>query len=673
MSQVIGQCVRDQSIFQAWDRAAAFSNISCSGVEGWAMLRLLVVLLVGLLCTTVWPGLVDAKRVGLVVGNNKYAPGGRDLENAVEDASAVAEILKEHDYEFVSANPAQAANANVAKPEFVALIDKFLAAIDPGDTVVFFFGGHGFQDADKNYLIPSGMRPLPGEAKSRQKILQEDAYSFKDLLNKFIEKREEFKKAGQTDISGVFILDACRDFPIQAPAGAMFIDTIRSGLLPMTPVGGTFVMYSADVGQSALDRLGPNDHTHNSVYTRELKKLLGKADRDLVDMAKELKWRVYELALTAEAEAVTQTPVFFDGFIYSTAITGERVARRGDGDTSINAVNAMMDPRKERALVAATQATFTRSFDSGVKTIVDCPGCPELVIVRGQTFTIGSPVNETGHEAHEAQAEIRLEHQYAIGKHEVTWAEWQLCVNSKDNEKKCDPIKSTGYADVQKQAEASGDGERRGPGDGFSTDLLPDHRRPIINVTWDQAHQYVRFLSATTGGNYRLPTEAEWEFAARGGSHGAYSFLANDRPLTGSALNRALCQHANGADRSLKMWLWDGNKDCDDGFATKPAPVGSFRANPFGLYDVHGNVWEWVHDCWRPRHEAGDGKAKASDGPEAKCDRTARGGSWQSEPRALRSASRTSFSRSHARATLGFRVARDVIQAPPVVPPGPPQ
>ena len=124
---------------------------------------------------------------------------------------------------------------------------------------------------------------------------------------------------------------------------------------------------------------------------------------------------------------------------------------------------------------------------------------------------------------------------------------------------------------------------------------------------------------------------------------------------------------------SLKMWLWDGNKDCDDGFATKPAPVGSFRANPLGLYDVHGNVWEWVHDCWRPRHEVGDGKAKTGDGPEAKCDRTARGGSWQSEPRALRSASRTSFARSHTRATLGFRVARDVIQAAPVVPPARPQ
>src|SRR4029453_384892 len=271
-------------------------------------------LVVALSCIFVWPATADAKRVALVVGNNKYAPGGRDLENAVEDARAVAEILKSHDYEFVSADPAQAANENVAKPQFVALIDKFLAAIDPGDTAGFFFGGHGCETPHRNYLIPSGMRPLPGEAKPRQKILQEDAYSFKDLLNKFIKKREELKKAGQTDISGVFILDACRDFPIQSADGSKFIDTVRSGLLPMTPVGGTFVMYSADVGQSALDRLGPNDKIQNSVYTRELKKLLGKADLDLVDMAKELKWRGYESPPTAGDQAGAHTPGFFSRF-----------------------------------------------------------------------------------------------------------------------------------------------------------------------------------------------------------------------------------------------------------------------------------------------------------------------------------------------------------------------
>src|SRR5262249_33631056 len=149
----------------------------------------------------------------------------------------------------------------------------------------------------------------------------------------------------------------------------------------------------------------------------------------------------------------------------------------------------------------------------------------------------------------------------------------------------------------------------------FGEDKLPDHRRPVISVTWNQAQKYLAWLSDLTKKRYRLPTEAEWEYAARGGTIGPYSF-ESDSPIT------AVWLYGNGADRRLNMWMWPGNNSCDDGFGREPAPVGSFHPNPLGLFDMHGNVWEWVQNCWTDQNRTGDGKATAHDiDPSTTCQR----------------------------------------------------
>jgi formylglycine-generating enzyme required for sulfatase activity len=160
-------------------------------------------------------------------------------------------------------------------------------------------------------------------------------------------------------------------------------------------------------------------------------------------------------------------------------------------------------------------------------------------------------------------------------------------------------------------------------------------RRPVIYVSWQDAVEYAKWLSAQTGRRYRLPTEAEWECAARGGKETVY-WWGNDW-VKGSA-NCIGCGSK-----------WD----------KRTAPVGSFQPNPFGLYDTAGNVWEWVEDCWHDNYSGAptDGSAWISGGNCAR--RVIRGGSWNNPSKDLRSSNRSSYYLDNRNFNIGFRLARD--------------
>ena len=158
--------------------------------------------------------------------------------------------------------------------------------------------------------------------------------------------------------------------------------------------------------------------------------------------------------------------------------------------------------------------------------------------------------------------------------------------------------------------------------------------RPVINVSWQDAQSYVSWLSRETGEDYRLPSEAEWEYAARAGSTTKYSW-GNE-----IGRNRANCERGR----------------CGDSYRNT-APVGSFGANAFGLHEMHGNVWEWVEDCWNSSYEGAPSNGSAW--LRGKCEeRVVRGGSWDNAPRLLRSAMRyrgNAGDRDYS--GVGFRVA----------------
>jgi formylglycine-generating enzyme required for sulfatase activity/uncharacterized caspase-like protein len=176
------------------------------------------------------------------------------------------------------------------------------------------------------------------------------------------------------------------------------------------------------------------------------------------------------------------------------------------------------------------------------------------------------------------------------------------------------------------------------------------YNHPVMCVSHNDAMALIDWLNRNSAERYRLPTEAEWEYAARAGGTGKYSFGDSES---------ALCTHANVADlRAMSKYIdWSGS-DCTDGYVYT-APVGSFRANAFGLYDMHGNVWEWTQDCYSNNYEGGplDGRARMN----GDCDyRVLRGGGFNTPPGWLRSTYRYREVMTIRSIFLGLRLARDL-------------
>ena len=216
--------------------------------------------------------------------------------------------------------------------------------------------------------------------------------------------------------------------------------------------------------------------------------------------------------------------------------------------------------------------------------------CPELVVVPAGSYMMGSPEGEP--DRYDDESPVRrviIAKPFAVGVYEVTFGEWGAC--------------------------RRGGGCTHSPGDGG----WGRGDRPVINVSWEDAQEYVRWLSRTTGERYRLPSESEWEYVARGGTKTRYWW--------GDEVgeNRANCDGCGSR--------WDNERT---------APVGSFSANAYGLHDVHGNVWEWVEDCWNEDYTGAPSNGSAWESGDCSL-RVLRGGSWFFDPRFLRSADRGWF------------------------------
>ncbi len=215
---------------------------------------------------------------------------------------------------------------------------------------------------------------------------------------------------------------------------------------------------------------------------------------------------------------------------------------------------------------------------------------------------MGSPQYEVDRSSAEGpQRSVTIQRQFAAGKFEVTFDEWDVCVR----ENACPTVADEGWG--------------RG-------------RRPVINVSWNDAKQYTEWLSRKTGKTYRLLTEAEWEYAARAGTTAAYSF--------GDSITTQQANNNNTLGRTV--------------------PVGSYPANAFGLHDMHGNVWEWTEDCWSANYNGApsDGSAWTT----GNCGRRVlRGGSWRGSPRDMRSAGRNWDPVGGRDSGDGFRVSSTLV------------
>ncbi|MBC6414372.1 MAG: formylglycine-generating enzyme family protein [Chromatiales bacterium] len=239
-------------------------------------------------------------------------------------------------------------------------------------------------------------------------------------------------------------------------------------------------------------------------------------------------------------------------------------------------------------------------------TFQDCSVCPEMVVVPAGSFMMGSPAGEAGREKDEGpRHQVTIAKPFAVGKYEVTVREYTAFIDETGGLDDSDSWRDPFF----KQSDT----------------------HPVVKVSWHDATGFAFWLSMKTGHQYRLLSEAEWEYAARAGTTTAYS--------SGPVIFKNMANFDNNNGGTVA--------------------VGSYPANAFGLHDVHGNVWEWVEDCWHRDYNGAptDGSAWLNN-CENENWRVLRGGSWDNNPRDLRSADRAWFVDWLRSFSRGFRVAR---------------
>lgn len=379
----------------------------------------------------------------------------------------------------------------------------------------------------------------------------------------------------------VVVIDAARRYPPERR-----FRTEPAGLEPNIGTANTLTIYSASPGQ-VFDDGGDV----NSLFGRELVAEIGRSDLDATEAFNRVRLNVTRRSNGAQVPLVTSTltrPLQFSG---GASGSDARAQQPADQAPSRSAMTTPPEPPADTRQLSELQ--------SG-QVFKDCDGCPELVIVPSGSFEMGSSLPHQN-PPHFVSVPRRL----AVGRYEVSFDEWDLCVD----EDGCDNRP-----------------QDMGWGRGSN---------PVINVSWADAKRYVTWLTKKTGHVYRLPSEAEWEYAARAGTRSTYWWGSS----VGS--NRANCA------------------GCNSSREVRPAKVGSYAANPFGLYDTAGNVAEWVEDCWNDSYRG----APANGAPwlDGECSlRVLRGGSFDSNPSQVQSSFRFRYDAYVPYSANGFRVVREL-------------
>lgn len=528
-------------------------------------------------------------RVALVIGNSKYGGELPKLTNPANDAELMAGTLKKLGFQVVKVQDADLNQMKRAISDFGTLLSN----AGPTAVGLFYYAGHGIQVAGTNYLIPLKA--------NIQKAADADLEAIDAGL---ILKQMEF--AGNA--LNIVILDACRNNPLSR--GMRSAD---QGLARMDAPMGSFIAYSTAPGATAADGSGKN-----SPYTLALSKAMLKPGIPIEEAFRDA--RVEVIAATDKAQIPWESSSLTGAFSFN---PGQRAAVT---ETAAVAPSPAPTP--------AEPASAAKSLDEGSAggASKGCTNCPEMVAIKGGTFLMGSPDDEKWHNAFEGpQKKITVE-PFQMAKYPVTVAQFAEFI-------KATKYRPTDECDTQRVNKMHGanwtDPEVLDQGD----------NEPVVCVSWKDATAYAAWLAKTSGKPYRLPSEAEWEYAARAGETGAH-FWRNAEDA---------CAYANIADKAAKRQNSNWTiTDCDDGFAGT-SPVGSFKPNAFGLYDMLGNVKQWSAGC------AGDTTADVpADGSPigGSCNyHPVHGSAWDTVPQNVRFAYWEKNPASYASSNYGFRVA----------------
>ena len=360
---------------------------------------------------------------------------------------------------------------------------------------------------------------------------------------------------------------------------------------------------------------------------------------------------VEDPAVKARAEAAAKKAA--EDKAKALALKIEAEARRMADLAAKKQAEAMAQAEERaRAQAAASVKEAPRALPRPGSVFQDCADCPRMVVIPAGEFTMGSPATEAGRGFDEGpQRQVAFVQPFALGRSEVTVAEFRRFAEESGYKTEAErDVRAQGCSGFIYADPAAGNPGAPPLTSWRSPGLTQAESHPVLCVSWNDARAYAQWMSKRTGKRYRLPSEAEWEYAARAGSVTA-RFWGED-PVQA-------CRFANVADQSrFQTWGFGQKHECTDGHYFT-APAGGYAPNRFGLYDMLGNAWEWTEDCWNASYAGApaDGSAWLS----GDCaQRVSRGGSWSTVPRFARSATRNKNTADHRDNLTGFRLARTV-------------
>jgi formylglycine-generating enzyme required for sulfatase activity len=588
-------------------------------------------------------------RIALIITNGAYAgPVLSQLDSPYKDGEILRVALAKAGFEVLPiVRDANQQTMRAALNEFARKLRRA-----GSDAVGFFYySGHGAALAERgeNYLIPT-----------QAQIEETSELSFNAVgLGEVVRLIDD---AGPK--ASFVVIDACRDVPFKGRKGSG-----PKGFVPQAETKGMIIGFATRPGETA-------DATN--VYASNLASAIATPGLDATSVFKEVQRKV------ASSTGGRQVPWIEDGLLADFHFTAapasnavdlnevqrvwmgiqdsksettleDFIAKYGDtyfgsmarsrlqdlrtnkvaavappvplSNSNASEPSAPQTPAQQMAIVAPPSSlahpcgavTTTVSLSNRAAgplsaaeecalkpkdVFKECDKCPEMVVVPAGAFTMGSPTSEPERNDGETLVAVKIAKPFAVGEFAVTFAEWDACV-----------------------IEGGCDGYRPSDEDWGRVN------HPVINVSWDDARKYVAWVNSKTGKTYRLLSESEREYVTRAGSTTPFWWGSSITP-----------KQANYDDRGFES-------------RHKTMPVDSFAANPWGLYNVHGNVWEWTQDCWNDSNDRNPGDGSASSSGD--CSRHAlRGGSWVSYAAGLRAASRVWYAVNYRGSRNGFRVAR---------------
>lgn len=548
-------------------------------------------------------------RLALVIANQSYTQAGARLTNTHRDGELVKTALEKVGFKVWLVRDTASEGALLkAIGEHV----QRLAEAGPEAIGFFYYSGHGAADRPDgaNYLIPTEA-PLTHASQLPLMAVRLDKITA-TLAN-----------AGKMSF---VVFDACRNVPLQREVK----DSTFKGWAPVREQRGLLVAYATEPGNVAVDQ---------SIYAKALAEEIVKPGLEASQAFRAVTRRVLK-----ETEQ-KQSPEYLDKRLYDFHFVASApqiaVATPAPQPAPVKPAQptvAIQPPAPAAAQarcdgIEAQVGIERRCLKPGAgKTewFKDCPTCPEMVVAPARRFTMGSPSDEpeTNKES-EDQLAVTIAKPFAVGRFAVTRGEFAAFVTATGH-------KTDGgcYAFTGTEWKLQADRNWRSPG------FTQNDRHPVVCVKWGDAKAYAAWLSSTTGKTYRLLSEAEREYAARAGSTTPFWW---------------------GSTISANQSNYDGNFTYPGGFTGKwrkaTMPVDSFEANPWGLYNVHGNVWDWTEDCENPNNSGNPGNGEARTYGDCSL-RILRGGPWFGKPQDLRAAYRGRYPLGDRNDGIGFRVAR---------------